>query len=142
MSKTVYTAQEVAKICNLPLHTLRYYIKIGLCPFVVTTKNGQRRWTDKDIAWLKQLQALKRMGFTLNQIAQYIELVKQGDETLNERLAIFIKQRDTLLSTIAQLQDDLSFVEQKCAIYQNAINHPNDNATKQCLEFLENMANH
>lgn len=136
MNKTVYTAEQVAKLCDIPLHTLRYYVKIGLCPFVALNQNGHRRWQAKDISWVKQLQALKRMGLTLTQIAQYVEWVKQGDDTLNERLALFDTQRLALLSRINQLQADLAFVEQKCAVYQNALDKPSSNATQGCLEMI------
>lgn len=136
MTKTVYTAEQIAKICDIPLHTLRYYVKIGLCPFVELNKSGHRRWQTKDIGWIKQLQALKRMGLTLAQIAQYVEWVKQGDETLNQRLMLFLQQRDKLLKSIAQLQADLTFVEQKCVIYQNALDNPHDNATQECVEMI------
>lgn len=139
MNKSVYTAEQISKICDIPLHTLRYYVKIGLCPFVELNKSGHRRWQAKDIGWIKQLQALKRMGLTLAQIAQYVEWVKQGDATLNERLTLFLQQRDELLKGIAQLQNDLAFVEQKCAIYQNALDNPNDNATTGCLEMIEQV---
>lgn len=136
MNNIVYTAAQAAEAAGISLHTLRYYLKIGLLPFVNRT-SGQRRYTPADIDWLKQLQTLKRTGLSLKDIRRYVAWVEAGDTTLPQRAALFENQRQHLAAQIAQLQSDLALVEQKCQLYRHALTQPDSacNFTAQCTRF-------
>lgn len=136
MNNIVYTAAQAAEAAGISLHTLRYYLKIGLLPFVNRT-SGQRRYTPADIDWLKQLQTLKRTGLSLKDIRRYVAWVEAGDATLPQRAALFENQRQHLAAQIAQLQSDLALVEQKCQLYRHALTQPDSacNFTAQCTRL-------
>lgn len=136
MNNIVYTAAQAAEAAGISLHTLRYYLKIGLLPFVNRT-SGQRRYTPADIDWLKQLQTLKRTGLSLKDIHRYVAWVEAGDTTLPQRAALFENQRQHLAAQITQLQTDLALVEEKCQLYRHALTQPDSacNFTAQCTRF-------
>ena len=86
----------MAKLLNIPGSTLRYYDKEGLLPFVERSSGGIRMFQEKDYEWLKVISCLKKAGMSLKDIREYINLAMQGDDTIDERLALFEKQRKNL----------------------------------------------
>ena len=54
-----YTIGEVARMMNIAPSTLRYYEKEGLLSLGVRASNGQRTYTDDDIATLSIIEYLK-----------------------------------------------------------------------------------
>ena len=85
----MYTVGEMAKLLNIPGSTLRYYDKEGLLPFVERSSGGIRMFQEKDYEWLKVISCLKKAGMSLKDIREYINLAMQGDDTIDERLALF-----------------------------------------------------
>ena len=57
-----YSISEVSKITGLTTHTLRYYDKEGLLPYVRKLKNGIREFSDDDLNWIKIIECLKSTG--------------------------------------------------------------------------------
>ena len=115
-----YTITQVAEKMNLTAYTLRYYEKEGLLPFVERTESGIRRFTDSDLEWLSLICCLKGTGMSVKHIKEYIDLSMQGDETLQQRLQIFIKQRENVLMQIEELQKHLAKVNCKIKCYSEA----------------------
>ena len=68
----------------------------GLLPFVERSSGGIRMFQEKDYEWLKVISCLKKAGMSLKDIREYINLAMQGDDTIDERLALFEKQRKNL----------------------------------------------
>ncbi len=54
-----YTIGEVARMMNIAPSTLRYYEKEGLLSLGARASNGQRTYTDDDIATLSIIEYLK-----------------------------------------------------------------------------------
>lgn len=115
-----YTITQAAEKMNLTAYTLRYYEKEGLLPFVERTKSGIRRFTDSDLDWLSLICCLKGTGMSVKNIKEYIDLSMQGEETLQQRLQIFIKQRENVLMQIEELQKHLTKVNCKIKMYSEA----------------------
>lgn len=90
-----YSIGEAAKMVGLTAHTLRFYDKEGLLPFVKKTSSGLRAFTESDIEWLKIIECLKGTGLPLKQIKQYIDWCMEGDATIPQRLNMFIEQKKT-----------------------------------------------
>ena len=116
----MYTVGEMAKLLNIPGSTLRYYDKEGLLPFVERSSGGIRMFQEKDYEWLKVISCLKKAGMSLKDIREYINLAMQGDDTIDERLALFEKQRKNLEAQMAELQHTMEMVEYKCWYYETA----------------------
>lgn len=60
-----YTIGEVARMMNIAPSTLRYYEKEGLLSLGARASNGQRTYTDDDIATLSIIEYLKFCGLPL-----------------------------------------------------------------------------
>lgn len=115
-----YSIGEMAEMLGLPASTLRYYDKQGLLPFVDRTRGGIRVFKDSDYEWLKIIECMKHAGMPLKSIRTYIELALKGNETINERLELFRKQRALLQEQMAAMQRTLDTLDYKCWYYETA----------------------
>lgn len=116
----MYTVGEMAKMLGVPASTLRYYDKEGLLPFVERSAGGIRMFRESDLEWLRVIGCMKKAGMSLRDIRQYMELVIQGDDTIDARLEIFRRQRKTLETQMAELQHTMDMVDYKCWYYETA----------------------
>ena len=116
----MYTVGEMAKMLGVPASTLRYYDKEGLLPFVERSAGGIRMFRESDLEWLRVIGCMKKAGRSLRDIRQYMELVIQGDDTIDARLEMFRRQRKTLETQMAELQHTMDMVDYKCWYYETA----------------------
>ena len=116
----VYTVSEMAKLLNVAPSTLCYYDREGLLPFVERSSGGTRIFTETDLRWLKIISCLKSAGMPLKDIRRYIEMARQGRETIDARLEMFHEQRRRIPDQMAALQQTLDVVEYKCWYYETA----------------------
>ena len=105
---------------GVPASTLRYYDKEGLLPFVERSAGGIRMFRESDLEWLRVIGCMKKAGMSLRDIRQYMELVIQGDDTIDARLEMFRRQRKTLETQMAELQHTMDMVDYKCWYYETA----------------------
>lgn len=115
-----YTIHQAAEKFDLTAHTIRYYDKEGLLPFVERSKAGNREFTDSDLDWLALICCLKNTGMQIKQIKQYIEWCMQGDETLEIRKRMFIDHRNEVLKQIDELKKNLKTIDYKIEFYDTA----------------------
>ena len=116
----VYTVGEMAKRMGVAASTLRYYDKEGLLPFVERSPGGIRLFRETDVEWLNVIGCLKSAGMSIGDIREYIRLAMQDDGTIDQRLALFKRQRETLLRQMAALQNTLDMLDYKCWFYEQA----------------------
>lgn len=116
-----YTISEMAEKLGVSASTLRYYDQQGLLPFVERSSGGIRRFSDRDFAWLKVIECLKRSGLSIRDIKAFTDMAERGDESLNERLALFSAQRDAVRKQMAEIQETLDILEFKRWYYERAV---------------------
>lgn len=116
----VYTVGEMAKRMGVAASTLRYYDKEGLLPFVERSPGGIRLFRETDVEWLNVIGCLKSAGMSIGDIREYIRLAMQGDDTIDQRLALFKRQREALIRQMAALQNTLDMLDYKCWFYERA----------------------
>lgn len=116
----MYTVGEMAKKLGVPPSTLRYYDKMGLLPFVERSSSGIRVFQDADFEWLQIIICLKKTGMQLVDIKRFIEMAIQGDETIDERLNLIIRQKESVMHQIDELNQTLKTLEFKEWYYQTA----------------------
>ena len=116
-----YSIGQVAKKLGLTAHTLRYYDKEGLLPLVKKGSSGARIFEDEDVDWLIILECLKGTGMHLKDIKTYIELCRQGYDTLQQRLDLFKQQKVQLEEQLAKLQRYQEKIDFKIAYYTEAV---------------------
>lgn len=118
-----YTVGEMAKLLNIAPSTLRYYDREGLLPFVGRSVGGARVFTEKDCGWLQIISCLKSAGMPIKEIRRYIDLAMAGDDTIDDRLRMFLQQRERLRQQMDNLQQTLDAVDFKCWYYETAKAH-------------------
>lgn len=115
-----YSISQMAQRFGIEPHTLRFYEKEGIIT-PERTASGIRSYTDENAAQLEMAMCLKSTGMPLKDIKRYFDLVKAGDETLDQRLQIFKDHREHVLEEIAQLQKYLCKIEHKIQWYQGFV---------------------
>lgn len=116
----LYTVGEMAKRIGVAPSTLRYYDKEGLLPFVERSSSGIRMFKDADFEWFQIIGCLKKTGMQLVDIKRFIEMAMQGDKTIDERLALIIKQKQSVKQQINELNRMLKTLEFKEWYYETA----------------------
>ena len=69
-------------------HTLRYYERVGLIQPVGRARNGHRRYSEADEAWINFLHCMRATSMPIREMQRYAELREQGDATSLERRKI------------------------------------------------------
>ncbi|SHK95801.1 MerR family transcriptional regulator [Fibrobacter sp. UWEL] len=116
-----YSIGEVTEKTGLSAHTLRYYEKEGLLPFVTKSSSGIRVYADTDLQWLSMIECLKKSGLQIKEIRQYIDWYRKGDSTLKQRLDLFVKRRKAVEEEMERLNVVLNKVRFKEALYAEAL---------------------
>ena len=118
----VYKISEIVKKVNISVHTLHYYDKIGLFPFLERDKVGNRIFKDEDLTYLHIIDFLKKSGMALKKIKEYIELSLQGDSTLKKRETLILEHKKEVELKISELKDILDFIyENKGIVYSKKL---------------------
>ena len=115
-----YTVGEMAKRLGVAPSTLRYYDQEGLLPFVERSEGGIRVFKESDYEWLQVIGCLKKTGMQLRDIKTFIEMAMQGDQTIEPRLALITKQKESVKAQIEELEETLRTLEFKEWYYNTA----------------------
>lgn len=108
------TVGELAKKMNTTVRTLQYYDKEGLLHPSLQSEGGRRLYSNKDMAKLHQILAMKFLGFSLNEIKNNLISLDTPEEMLEvlQRQADVVKEKITdlnqALSAIGLLQDEIT----------------------------------
>ena len=101
------TVGQLAKKMNTTVRALQFYDKEGLLPPTTESEGGRRLYTDKDVILLHQIQVMKYLGFSLDDIKhklEHLETPNEVAETLNE-------QATAMRGKIADLTETLEAME-------------------------------
>ncbi len=112
-----YSIKQIAELTNLTPYTLRYYDKEGLLPSIGRTDTGMRRFSDSDLEWLGMICCLKNTGMSIREIRRFVELSREGDETLKTRFDMLVEHKKTVETEIARMEKHLEKVTRKIALY-------------------------
>ncbi|GAA4930056.1 MerR family transcriptional regulator [Streptomonospora halophila] len=103
---------------GLSAHTLRFYEQEGLFVDPVRRDSaGRRMFTHREVEWLRVCVRLRETGMSLPDIRRYVELVRQGPGTEQERFALLRGHEAKVRRQVAQLQESLGVIEAKVATY-------------------------
>lgn len=116
-----YSITEVAEYFNMTPHTLRYYDKEGLMPFVERSSSGKRVFKESDIEALKVIECLKLSGMPIKEIKHFIEWCSEGDSTLQQRYDMFLERKASVEAQMEELKKTMEVIEHKCLYYKTAL---------------------
>ncbi|MBW7455569.1 MerR family transcriptional regulator [Paenibacillus sepulcri] len=112
-----FTIGDAAEQTGLSIHTLRYYENEGILPMINRNDGGTRIYEQKDIDWLKFVCCLRETGMTIAELKGFVQLVLQGNETIDERMKMLDRQKERIQSQIEQLTTYKTMVENKMDWY-------------------------
>lgn len=112
---------EVSEQSGVSADTLRYYERIGLIPAVNRNGSGIRDYNDIDIKRVEFIKCMRNAGLPIEVLSAYVELVQQGDETIEARQEILKEQRRQLAAKMAEMQESLDLLDYKISVYENAV---------------------
>lgn len=121
-----YTIGQIAKKTNLSIHTLRYYEKEGIVPFVKRNDNGLRAYEDEHIEWFKFLCCLRETGMSIAQLKEFADLSLGGYGTIDQRIHMLNEQRNKIESQVDTLKSYIAMINFKIDMYtkQKFVEHP------------------
>jgi len=112
---------EVSKKYDISTDTLRFYEKVGLIPPVNRNQSGIRDYSEADLRRVEFIKCMRGAGLPIEALTQYMNLVMQGDKTIEARKEILIDQRDLLAARIQEMQKTLDLLNYKISIYEEAL---------------------
>ena len=112
---------EVSEHYGLSPDTLRYYERIGLIPPVTRNESGIRDYGELDVRRVEFIKCMRSAGLPIEVLIDYMELVQQGDQTIDARKEILKEQREQLVARMAEMQNTLELLDYKIRGYENAV---------------------
>jgi DNA-binding transcriptional MerR regulator len=118
-----YTIRELTKELGITARTLRHYEDEGL---IAPTRNGQQRiYSARDRARITLILRGRRVGFTLAEIGEILDLYDSDDggaaqlayarKKFASRIAALEQQRHDVEESLAELRLGLTAIENKLA---------------------------
>jgi len=110
---------DAATATGLTTHTLRYYERAGLMLTPVDRASStHRRYSDADIGWVQFLTRLRSTGMPIATIRAYTELVRAGEDTVEDRLELLLRHRSGVLAQLEEITASLAAIDYKIAVYR------------------------
>lgn len=119
---------EVCELLGITAHTARYYERAGLLE-VHRTQSGHRIYDQATVERLDFLVRMRTSGMGISALRRYVDLVRAGDATTEQRLEIMCEQRERIKSQIHELELALVTTDYKIAKYGGA---PDDDRSPAC----------
>ena len=117
----LYTMKETCTQVEMNYEALKFYCREGLVPNVKRDQNNFRLFDERDIAWIRGVQCLRRCGMSIREIKQYMEYCLQGQDTIPERKEMLEQTRQQLTEKIKVLQDNLKYIESTHQYYDDVL---------------------
>jgi DNA-binding transcriptional MerR regulator len=119
MSSSTFTISELSKEFAITTRSIRFYEDQGL---LTPQRDGQKRiYTAHDRTWLKLILRGKRLGLTLAEISQILDLYDSSSTNNDQQLFVFIEKIKIRQAALMQqmedikaLQDELDAAELRC----------------------------
>jgi DNA-binding transcriptional MerR regulator len=112
---------DAAVATGVSAHTLRYYERAGLIDPVGRAGSTHRRYTGAEIEWVVFLTKLRATGMPIRRMRDYADLVRRGDGTEGERLALLEDHRATVRAQLDEAARNLAAIDTKIEIYKERI---------------------
>lgn len=113
----VYTVKEASEKIGISAHTIRYYDKMKLFPFVKRNAANVRLFSEADLEWIRIVECLRRTNMPIHEVQHYVNLCLKGNSTIDERVKIIQKHEAILSKQIEQMQYSLQLLQFKANYY-------------------------
>ncbi|EMG28645.1 HTH-type transcriptional regulator AdhR [Listeria fleischmannii 1991] len=109
--------KKVSEITGVSADTIRYYERIGLIAPVRRNQNGVREFDEEDIRWITFSRQMRNAGLSIESLVEYLSLFRQGDETVDARIALIRTQKEELEAKAAELSEAIHRLQFKLDNY-------------------------
>jgi MerR family mercuric resistance operon transcriptional regulator len=115
-AKNSDTIGGLAKAAGVGVETVRYYQRRGLLPEPARPPGEVRRYGEADVRRLRFIRSAQAAGFTLNEIAELLELSASDDRARARELAqARVAALDVRIEEMREARDALSALATSCA---------------------------
>ena len=87
---------ELAEMAGVTGRTIRYYEELGLLRPPGRRGSEHRRYSEKDLLYLRRIQQLKSYGLTLNEIKEIVDLSQKDPSGEKRRLKLLTRYSEKL----------------------------------------------
>ena len=115
------TIKEVAKKYDISQDTIRYYEKIGLIPKVPRNASGIRDFDEKSLKWIEFIKCMRLSGMEIETLLKYVQLYKEGKDTVLERKKLLEEQKNKLLEKQKNINTTIDRLNYKLILYDDII---------------------
>ncbi len=112
------TITEVSQELGLSADTLRYYERIGLILPIKRNESGRRDYSKGDCEWIHFVRCMRTAGLSIESLAEYVALVRKGEETAPVRKELLLRQRKALEEKIQEMRQMLEYLNCKIDHYE------------------------
>ena len=110
------TIGGLAKAAGVSVETVRYYQRRGLLPEPPRPRGEVRRYGETDVKRLRFIRSAQAAGFTLNEIAELLDLDAADDRARARELAqARVTAIDAKIEELRQARDALAGLATACA---------------------------
>ncbi|MCD8918227.1 MerR family transcriptional regulator [Staphylococcus gallinarum] len=110
--------KQAAEKIGMSAHTIRYYDKSGLFPFIERDQNGNRDFKEEDLYWIEFVKCMRQTHMPIAQIKQIAELYHQGPATKNDRIEILKVHQQNLMQQSTLIEEALNTLEHKFTLIE------------------------
>jgi MerR family mercuric resistance operon transcriptional regulator len=100
---------ELAERAGVNVQTLRYYERRGLLAAPARRPSGQRQYPEEAVGLLRTIKAAQRLGFTLAEIEELLDLSahRRGTGELHRRAQAKMAEIDAKIDQLARMRQAL-----------------------------------
>lgn len=136
----MFTVKEASEIMGISPHSLRFYDKEGLLPTLSRTESKRRLFSYQDLEWVYNIQCWRATGMPLSEIKRYIELLREGDGTIEERYEIIQRQHARAIEEAKAAKERVKMLEYKTRWYQALMNGEDPNKWRPNIHAIVDKA--
>ncbi|SEL95932.1 DNA-binding transcriptional regulator, MerR family [Paenibacillus sp. cl141a] len=81
-----FTIKEASERLGCPAHTIRFYEKEGLLPYIKRDKNGNRLFEQDHLDWIRLMTCFRATGMKLSLLKEMVDLAL---DAVNNKLSIY-----------------------------------------------------
>lgn len=111
-----YTISSAAQKTGIAPSAIRYYEEMGLLPPIRRHPNGKRYFTGEDMERLALVCCLKKTGLSLRDIQACFAYCDQGEETIEERIGMFLNHRAQIEEKMRELSECMNRIDERLGI--------------------------
>lgn len=117
----MYTMMQVCRELGMTYQTLKFYCNEGLVPNVKRDGNNRRIFDERDVKWIKDLTCLKKCGFSIQEMKEYLDLCLIGESSIAVRKQMLEKKQEELRRSIKETEDSIAYIDWKQNFYDEVL---------------------